>query len=134
MANDWREIGPGVWASKDAAPQVGTALGRERLWETFLSLNTPWGKSPPDESEDMTSVATNKELQQLCEKWKPRLGLEGWRIACEFKKSDDLPEGSTSGTCKLHQPTKAAIIAVAYPNTWDPQSPFLLHFPETFST
>lgn len=126
MVDGWQWPLFGVRGSDSRAPQAGTVLTPARMADNLRSLNSKWDK----ESENMTT--TNSELQQLCEQWKPRLGLEEWRIAVELRPTDQM--AGSSGNCQIHQPTKAAIICVCPDGTFNRSSAFMRHFPETFTT
>lgn len=126
MVDGWQWPLFGVRGSDSRAPQTGTVLTPARMADNLRSLNSKWEK----ESEDMTT--TPEELQQLCEKWKLRLGLEDWRIAVEFRPTDQM--SGKAGTCDTQQPTKTAIICVCSSGTFNQPSAFVRHFPETFAT
>ncbi len=73
---------------------------------------------------------TAGELQERLTYWRQVLRLRDWKIAAKFVESSDDIDDSNSGSCHVHQHTKAAIIKLLKPEAYNMTSSFSQAFPE----
>lgn len=62
-------------------------------------------------------------IDELCSKWKPRLGIEDWNIALRIVRSADMPRRGVLGLCNSAEHAKWAEIHILHPHDWSGDGP-----------